>query len=154
MNWGFRGFALIFLLFGSFALFATGRDVMVEDVKPDFVKIAIAFAFPLVGGGMTVHGFMTRLAFSDVGVEKISFLGRQSLPYSSIRGRREHMARGGSSGGSTRYLRLEANDDHPALEFGKKLYTFDEAFWRWFNGLPDLDAMDKVSHKDSNFGLV
>jgi hypothetical protein len=35
-----------------------------------------------------------------------------------------------------------------------KSYNFDDAFFRWFNELPDLDAEGQNAHKDSNFGLV
>jgi hypothetical protein len=154
MNWLFRGFGVAFLLFGTFFLFAAGRELFDGEVEPNFIKIGIAFVFSLVGFGITVHGFVSKLVFSEDRVYKVSYLGRKSLPFASIRGRREFVVRGNSESGSTRYLRLEPNDSHPALEFGKNLYAFDAAFMEWFNTLPDLDAMDKVQHKDSNFGLV
>src|SRR5258708_24656770 len=150
MNWLFRGFGIFFLLFGCLLLFAGGRDLFIEEVEPDFAKIAVAFVFPLVGFGMTVHGFVSKLVFSDDGVDQVAYLGRKSLPYASIRGRRESVVRGDAESGNTRYLRLEPHDDHPALEFGKNLYAFDATFREWFNSLPDLDAMDMVKHKDSN----
>ena len=39
------------------------------------------------------------------------------------------------------------------IEF-ESIYSFDKTFYEWFNKLPDLDALDKVNHKNSNFGLV
>jgi hypothetical protein len=153
VSWLFRGFGIVFLLFGCVFLFALGRTLIIGEEDLTYLTVAIAFIFPLVGGGIAAHGFISRLRFSEERVEKVSFLGRKSLPFGSIRGRREYVVTD-AEGGSTRYLRLEPNDDHAAMEFGKALYTFDSAFWEWFNALPDLDAMDKVKHKDSNFGLV
>jgi hypothetical protein len=34
------------------------------------------------------------------------------------------------------------------------MYKYDQAFWPWYNSLPDMDAVDKLRGKDSNFGLV
>jgi hypothetical protein len=154
MNWLFRGFSLFFLAFSCFGLSAYASGIMKGESEADGVKILTACVLLLAGLGMTTHAFLSRLAFSSEGVEQISFLGRKNLPFASIRGRREYVVRGGNPGGSTRYLRVEANDDHPALEFGKKLYAFDDAFWTWFNALPDLDERDRQIHKDSSFGLV
>lgn len=74
------------------------------------------------------------------------------MQISEIRGRREYST-GDAEGGSTRYVKLvPRNNDLPALDF-EKGYAFDEAFWRWYNGLSDLDA-DPKSGSSSNFGLV
>jgi hypothetical protein len=33
-------------------------------------------------------------------------------------------------------------------------FTFDEAFFQWFNQLPDLDAADEQKWKDSERSVV
>jgi hypothetical protein len=101
---------------------------------------------------MSAKAFSSRLIFSPTAVERRSILGNRSGSLSAIVGRREYVLR--DEHGSTRYLRLEFGDGSSTLDFGKGLYVFDDAFWRWFNDLPDLDARDKEVHKDSNFGLV
>jgi hypothetical protein len=153
MTWLFRGLGIVFLLISCFFAFGIGRRLLMDEAKPGLEKISVVVLLLAVGCVMTLHGFVSRLLFSADGVEQVTLLGRKNMPFASIRGRREYVARG-SKGGSTRYLRLEANDSHAALEFGKQLYGFDAAFWEWFNALPDLDAIDKVKQKDSNFGLV
>jgi hypothetical protein len=119
MNWLFRGFSLFFLAFSCLGLFAFASGIMKGESEPDGVKILIACVLLLVGLGMTTHRFLSRLAFSSEGVEQISFLGRKNLPFASIRGRREHVVRGGNPGGSTRYLRVEPNETTPRSNLGK-----------------------------------
>jgi hypothetical protein len=80
-------------------------------------------------------------------------VGVRRLPLSAIRGRREYVVRT-YRGGSTRYLKLESDDDRfPALDFSRN-YEFDDAFYKWFYSLPDLDAKDREVHEDKNFGLI
>ncbi len=153
MSWWFRGFSILFLLFGISVLYVTVRKAMEGD-ELGWVQITVATVFPFVGAGMTLKAFSARIVFSEGTVEKSWTMRRQSLALDAIRGRREYVVRGGRYGGSTRYLRLEANDDRPPLDFGKNLYRFDDAFWEWFKQLPDLDARDREVHKDSNFGLI
>ncbi len=153
MNWLFRIFGMVFALGGSCGVYRFGQDLFSDDLKPKLWGIVIAAAFVMVGCGIVVHGFVSRLVFSGDSLDHVTYLGKKSLPFASIRGRREYVVRG-SQGGSTTYLRLESNDQHPALEFGKDLYRFDSEFRDWFGSLPDLDAMDKASPKLSNFGLV
>jgi|HubBroStandDraft_4_1064222.scaffolds.fasta_scaffold682392_2 hypothetical protein len=67
-------------------------------------------------------------------------------------GRREHMVRGTQSG-RIHYLKLEPNDETLPTLFQQNC-NFDGVFYEWFNKLPDLDAMDKVKLKGSDFGLA
>lgn len=153
MNWWFRGFAVLFFMLGVAALYGIGSQAAEVD-ELDWVKIVLATIFPVVGAVISLKAFSARIAFSNGAIEKSWTMRRQYLPLDAIRGRREHVVRGGQYGSSTRYLRLEANDDRPPLDFGKNLYRFDDAFWAWFNQVPDLDARDREIHKDSNFGLI
>jgi hypothetical protein len=152
MSWWFRGFAIFFLIFGGFFLYAKCRDALQHEKTVGIGEILVSVVLPLAGLGMTAPGFASRLEFSHGSVERVTLLNREAISLSSIRGRRQYVARSGR--GSTSYLRLERNDGYTPIDFGKKLYQFDDDFWAWFNALPDLDAMDKVKHKDSNSGLV
>jgi len=118
--------------------------------------MVIAVVFLIVGIGLTINFFKATVTFTSDAIELNTIFARKKLPFSGIRGRREYVVRGGEvdAGGSTRYLKLVPNDDRlPTLDFMKN-YTFDDAFYSWFNALPDLDAEDKKVHKDANFGLV
>jgi hypothetical protein len=157
MSWWFRSFALFFLVFGLVFALSFGRDFL-EGHDQEWTKILIAMAFPIIGAGITIRAFSSRIAFTADSVDKSWVMGRRRMALDTICGRREYVVRG--KNGSTRYLQIVANDGSAPLDFGKQLYGFDDAFWHWFNQLPDLDARDKeeprdsTQHKDSNFGLV
>jgi hypothetical protein len=154
MAWWFRAFALFFLLFGGFFLIGVLRDIL-DGEKPHAIwEIAVSVVFPIIGAGMSAKAFTSRIIFSDGTIARTSFWDRRRVPLESIAGRREYVVESSGQGGSTRYLRLELNDGSSPLDCGKNLYRFDDAFWRWFNQLPDLDARDKQTHLGSNFGLV
>jgi hypothetical protein len=152
MSWLFRIFTMFFLVFGCTAAVAFVRDGLMDPESLTWVKLLIAIVFPVVGMFMTAKAFSSTLVFSADSVTMRSLLDTRSVEYSHIRGRREYVLQG--KDGSTRYLRLDTTDGSKPFDFGKRLYVFDDAFWAWFNALPDLDAMDKVTHKGSNFGLV
>lgn len=154
MRWWFKAFALFFLLFGGCLLFSIGLDLFDGGKAHGTWEIIVSVVFPIVGLGLTAHAFASRVEFSGTSLQRVTLLSHLSIPLSSIRGRREYVLRGGEEGGDTRYLRLERNDGAPPVEFGKYLYRFDDDFWDWFNALPDLDEIDRVKHKDSNFGLI
>ena len=116
----------------------------------------IAVVLFIAGLGLTLNFFTATVTFTADAVEQRSLFRQATLPFGEIRVRREFVVwSSNADGGSrTRYLKLESNDDrHPPLEFMRS-YTFDDAFFRWFNELPDLDAEDQKTHKDANFGLV
>lgn len=76
-------------------------------------------------------------------------------PAGSVLISRDRAGSGGEDFPSVWYLKLEPNDDRfPVLDFEESYYRLDDYFCEWFNALPDLDALDKVRPKDSNFGLV
>ncbi len=160
MKGWWRMFACFFAMFGCFFLFTSLRDMLSGQKEPRSVDIVIPVILVIAGVIMAVHAFTSTLVFTCDAALLISSFRRRSLPFGAISGRREYVVRGRR--GSTRYLKLESNDDRSEpLEFGKALYTFDAVFWSWFNSLPDLDAMDKARNEaqkakrnDSNFGLV
>jgi hypothetical protein len=156
LNWWPRTFALLFLGFSAFFLIGTSWGLLTgqEEAKP--LQMVFAVVFLVVGIGLTINFFKTTITFTADAIELNTIFARKKLPFSGIRGRREYVVRGGDveAGGSTRYLKLVPNDDRlPTLDFMKN-YTFDDAFYRWFNALPDLDAEDNKVHKNANFGLV
>jgi len=153
-RWFGRALALLFLAFGCFFAIGVSVKAAVELAEPEPLNVLIAILFVLVGIGWTTYTFNVTVTLSEDGITHRNLLGQKRLPLNGIRGRRECVVRGGDPPGATRYLKLEPEDDRlPSISFGKN-YNFDEAFYMWFNSLPDLDAMDKVKHKDSDFGLV
>jgi hypothetical protein len=147
-----------FLLVDFIFLPELAKELLNNGIHADIGKVVLPMIFPIAGAGMTTHAFVSRLAFSETALVQISFRSRKSLPYASIRGRREFVV-SGNTAGSTRYLQLEPSDNGSALVFGKKLQHSMTRSGGWFNALPDLDAMDKAAkdsgtHTTSNFGLV
>jgi hypothetical protein len=154
MAWWFRGLALFFLLFGGAFLFSCLRDALDGEKNHSIWDLVVSVVFPIVGAGMSAKAFTSKIAFSGDSLTRHSFWDGRTVQITSIAGRREYVVQGGEEGGSTRYLRLEFSDGSPPLDFGKSLYRFDNAFWQWFYGIPDLDARDKEKRPVSNFGLV
>ena len=153
LHWGQRAFALLFLAFSLFFVIGSWRGVVFGHEEPRPLLLFLSMIFLLVGVGLTINAFQTKVIFTFVAIELQSILGRKRIPLSGIRGRREIVATG-EEGGSTRHLCLVPDNDRlPTLQFMKS-YTFDDTFYRWFNELRDLDAEDKKVHKDANFGLV
>lgn len=154
MSWWFRGFVLFFLLFGGAFLFTCLRDILAGEQRHGIWDLVVAAVFPIVGAILSAKAFTSKIIFSDDSITRRSFWDSRTVRLSLVAGRREYVVNGGEEGGSTRYLRLEFNDGSPPLDFGKRLYRFDDVFWLWFNELPDLDARDAQARKGSNFGLV
>jgi len=146
--------ALSFLAVGSLFLFTEIRNLLLGELEWKPMNIFVGVVFFAVGLFLTIRFYSSRVTFTSDAVEQSNIFNSKRLPYSAIRGRREYVVRGGEDGGETRYLKLESNDDRlPALDF-IKAYNFDDAFYSWFNRLPDLDEKNKTRPKTSNFGLV
>lgn len=154
MSWAFRGFALFFLAFTSVCFVGMLRSILGGTTDPSLVNMLCASMLPIAGLLMTAHAFVSRLTFTSDALKRITLIRERAVTLESIRGRREYVVSGGDPPGATRYVRLELNNGDPPVDLGKTLYKFDEAFWAWFESLPDLDAAEKVLHKDSGFGLV
>lgn len=144
----FRVFALFFVAFGFLFVIASVRELPSTqvDVKP--MNAVVGIVFFAVGIGLTVHAFTATIRFTQDTIELRSIVARTVLPLNAICGRREYVVRGNAESGSTRYLRLEPNDDRlAAIDFSKNGYNLDDAFYDWFNSLTDLDAADKQATK-------
>ncbi|MGO9129879.1 MAG: hypothetical protein ACLQIS_09130 [Bryobacteraceae bacterium] len=127
------------------------RDASSGDSQPKLWELGIASIVVMGCGFWVAHAFEARVALFDDAIEVRGLFGKKRLRFDEIRGRREYVVRG-DEGGSTRYLKLEPNDDRlPTLRFARE-HNFDSVFYAWFRRLPDLDAMEKA--KSSNFGLL
>jgi hypothetical protein len=154
MQYWLMALALLFLAFGSLFLIKELRELTSGELELKPLDVVVGTVFFAVGFFLTIRFYSSRVKFTSDAIERSNIFNSARLPYSAIRGRREYVVRGGEDGGETHYLKLEPNDDRfPALDF-IKAYNFDDAFYSWFNQLPDLDEEDKTGPKTSNFGLV
>jgi hypothetical protein len=148
-KWGWRIFSFFFPIFGGCAVVSSLRDYVSqsEDFKPGVLIVGLLFM--IIGTGMVVQGFTSHVRFTHDSIEHRTLFRRKSLPLSAIRGRREYTTRD-SDGVPTHYLRLVPNSDRlPTLEFTKS-YALDDAFFRWFYSLPELNERDEPI---SNFSI-
>lgn len=145
--------ALFFLVLSCTFVIGTWRELILGagEVKP--LQMAISALLLIIGVLWTASTFKARVILYEDAIESVALRGRKALRFRDIRGRREYVVRsGGPESVSTRYLKLEPNDDLlPALEF-EKYFTFDTAFYEWFNKLPDLAELDAQKAKSSNLG--
>jgi hypothetical protein len=152
-HWLWRAFAILFFAFSAVFACVIWREVLLGLAERSPQEMIISVVLVLAGAGLTVHALTAGVRFTVDAVEYWSLIGVKKLPLDKIRGRRKYVVRD-AEGGSTRYLKLESDDDRfPTLSFSKN-YSFDDAFYEWFYGLPNLDAKDKEGPKMSNFGLV
>jgi hypothetical protein len=109
-------------------------------------------ALLLYGIYQTANAFISTVTLHQDSVELRTAFSRQSLLFSEIRGRRQYISYAFRS--RTPYFKLVPKDDrHDSLSF-EQAYKFDQAFFHWFNQLPDLDAADEKSWNDSKSGLA
>jgi hypothetical protein len=109
-------------------------------------------ALLLSGAYQTANAFISRITLYQDSVELRTAFNRRSLRFSEIRGRREYI---GMSRAKTRYFKLEPNDNRlNSLSFAEQAFTFDQAFFDWFNELPNLDAADEKKWIESKSGLA
>jgi hypothetical protein len=148
----YRGASLVFLAVASFLMIACWVGVATGQREPKLLEMILAPLFPIVGVVWVAFAFTSTVTLFHDAIELRTLVKRTRLPFTGIRGWREYYVQ--SEDGSTRYLKLEPNDDRlPILEFQQN-YDFDSSFYNWFYQLPDLDELDKTKPKKSNFGLV
>jgi len=162
IGWWWRAAAIFFLTTGTVGVTGIWGGVIAGRREPKFEEMVVTAVLPLVGALLVWSAFRATVTLSEDEIELRTPFGRKKLPLHAIRGRREYVVRGGIHGGSTRYLKLETNDDRlPTMDI-MKAFSFDGRFYQWFNELPDLDAQDrqrrealkKDPRNNSNFGLV
>jgi hypothetical protein len=155
IRWFWRTFALVFVVLGAGSGWDIGRKVFSGLQRPGVIDMVVVAILLIAGLVMTIHFFSARVFFTREMITHRTIFGTRCLPLNGSRGRRVCVVRGGGpdEGGNTRYLKLDSSDDCvPGLSFSAS-YTFDEAFYRWFFSLPDLD-MRKESGEDSNRRMV
>jgi hypothetical protein len=153
VSWGQRAVTVCLLAFGSVFTLAIWGGIIFRQRELKLWEILFCPTF-LLGSAYFVAGALaSTVTLRENGIEVRTLFTRQSLPFDKIRGRRARSVSDWEFGNS-QYLRLVPNDDRLSpIEF-ESIYSFDKTFYEWFNKLPDLDALDKVNHKNSNFGLV
>ena len=146
--------SIIYFAQGAAFEIKTLSGIMIGDREPSFLWLVVSLILFAAGIVWVLDAFGSRVTLSEETIAVCGLRGRKSLPLNVIRGRRTYMFKlDPNSAGSTTYLKVVPVDDRlPVIDFLRD-YNFDEAFYAWFNGLPDLDAMDK-ERKPNNFGLV
>ena len=149
-----RFVGIVLLVFGLLFGFVIWGGVISGARDANFLELMFPVAFSLLAGIFTFRAYRNSVRLTERSIERCSFSGNTVLPFDKIRGRRRYLAGGDENSPSVWHLVFEPNDDR----FGKidieELYRFDDSFYQWFNGLPDLDELDKARSRTSNFGLV
>jgi len=152
MVWWRRGSAAIFLAVALVVFIGILWGAIAGDRETKLWEMVGSGALAMGGVFWVLQTFSTTITVCGQTIELRTYSQRRALRFDQIRGRREYVVRGTES--STRYWKLEPNDDRlPTLDF-QKYYNFDGPFLEWFNKLPYLDAIDKLRPKSSDFGLV
>jgi hypothetical protein len=152
MNGLYRGGSIFFLVVASFFLFAIWGRIATGQKEPKLFEMILAPVLFIAGAVWVAFAFTSTVTLFHDAIELRTLVNRTRLPFTGIRGWREYVVQ--SDDGSTRYMKLEPNDDQlPTVEFQQD-YNFDGTFYNWFYQLPDLDELDKTKPKKSNFGLV
>ena len=153
MGWSTRVLGIFFCTVGVFFLVLFWGGALAGTRETSLVEILFPVLFLLVGGLFTVRAFSNYIYFSGTEISMQTARGRKTLPIEKVRGCRRYVDDGGET--SVWHFRLEPNDDRfPTLDFEQNYYNFDDAFLAWIRRLPDLDELDKVKFKTSNFGLA
>ena len=101
-------------------------------------------AITIFAAGWAVYVFGAVIVLSGGGIEKRTLFKTDSLRSAEIRGRREKVHRN-FDGSYIRYLQVVPRDPLlPVIQF-QKFYVFDAAFYAWYDELPDLDAIDRMT---------
>ena len=122
--------------------------------EPKLLEMMFPIVFLLLAAIFTLRGFQNTVRLSEDSLEFRGPSGTRVLPLDKIKGRRRYLSRGDVDSPDVWHLVLEPNDDRYTKIDLEELYRFDEAFYTWFNALPDLDEIDKANPRVSNFGLV
>jgi len=151
MTWWSRASALFVLAVGSVFCIAVWSGPIFPAQNADLVRLFASAALLLYGFYQTANAFLSTVTLLQGSVEVRTAFSRKSLLFSEIRGRRQYTSMGRYR---TAYFKLEPDHDRLYSLAFEQAFTFDEAFFQWFNSLPDLDAIDENNEKDSKFAPV
>jgi hypothetical protein len=145
-----RMFAAAFLLFclaGLLGLLWSQHEGIQERNPAQMLEWGGLTAFAVCWTG---YVFTAVIVLSECAIEKRTALKTTRLRFGEIRGRRETLHRN-FDGSSIRYLQVIPRDPlMPVIKF-QKFYVFDAAFYAWYDDLPDVDAMDRMRKRSSEF---
>jgi hypothetical protein len=152
-----RGSAVFYLVL-AFGLFGSHWwPILFGHRKPGLDDFIFPGLYLLSGGGVTIVSFRTFVRLSESSIEVSRLRGARMLPFDKIKGRHGYTERADPYGTPSRHLVLESNDVRfPRIDINE-CKEFDEAFYRWFDSLPDLDKLDGIEElqsKYANFSLV
>ncbi len=149
-----RAVCITLCVVGIFFLLAFWGGVLIGKREPKFLELMFPVMYLVFAGTMTVRSYHNQVALCEESIALRSLRGNTVLPLDKVKGRRRYLSRGDGESPDVWHLVLEPNDDrYPKLDV-EELYRFDDAFYQWFNQLPDLDESDKHQPNPSNFGLV
>jgi hypothetical protein len=146
--------SIVLLVVALLLTVGTWWSVLTGTREPKFLEMMFPIAFSLGAAIFTLRSFQNMVRLSGDALEFRGFSGTRVLPLDKIKGRRRYLMRGNLDAPDVWHLVLEPNDDRYTKIDLEELYQFDEAFYTWFNALPDLDEIDKANPRVSNFGLV
>jgi len=150
-----RVLAIVFTAIGLLASLAVWTQTLTGQREATYKDLLVPVALFFIGVLFLYISYTSYVALSPSEVQYRSALRLLTLPLDKIRGRRRYLDDGGAEEASEWRLRIESDDDrYPSLDFQESYYRFDTEFFEWFKSLPDLDELDKLKLKTSNFGLA
>jgi hypothetical protein len=145
-KWGDRVGAVLLLIVGAVFCTTIWSDLL-SPHNPKPLALLASAVLLVYGIYQTANAFISAVTLFEDSIELRTAFSQRSLLFSATRGRREYVTSGRYR---TAYFSLVPGDDRSeTLEF-VQAYNFDEAFFSWFNRIPDLDAADEK--KESRVG--
>jgi len=151
IKWWLQAFAVLWTVLSSLIWGRILWNEVLDTDEPLLWHFIVGPLLTMGGSFWVVHLFRAKVTLFNDSIETCGPLGKATLRFDEIRGRREYAVTGGyEGGGDTHYLKVEPNDDRlPTLDFIRD-YDFDSTFYAWFDALPDLNAADKQKRKASD----
>ncbi len=144
MRLSLRIFSAVFVAFSlasSIGVWTRTQHLSIQVMAWEMLGTA---AFLLAGAYLATSTFRSGITLSHDSIELQTPFKRRCLALASIRGRREY-EREDAEGGKTKYLKIIPRDDSlPTLAFPDH-FDFDTKFYIWYDSLPDLDALERMS---------
>ena len=154
MKSGQRVVAIVMLAAGLLFTVAIWAGVLTGIRDAEFVEMMFPIAFSVLATLFIIRSFRNRIRVSDHAIELYGLSGTRSLPIDKIRGRRRYYDPGDAESPGVWHVVFESNNDQfPTIDV-EEVYNFDDAFYQWFQSLPDIDQLKKTLPKTSNFGLA